>query len=287
MAFNLKATNLVDRVETADKVIRETLYAFWSGQIQPSGSTGNLARERDTTIETLGRMTRTIADWGVELLPVRSIFVSHEAAATALVMEPKVTSWMTSLKPDIGIPSPRFWKPWLGPALPRWILVNAMTRTQDLLSWTRGARALPNAFSTAIRTDPNPYVRLEVLRAIGLAPIPQSWATILLDAITRTEAVLAQSAFTQPERQTIAYALQEVAAKLQQGLASATLPQVALPGGGVERAITTQVEVPLPPRPADWKPWAVLGGATVALGGTVWWASSRRHRLAMPGAHSR
>lgn len=288
MAFNLKATSLVDRVETTDKVIRETLQQFWSGQMQPSGSTGDLARERVKTVETLGRMTRAIVDWGVELLPVRGVFAANETVATSLAMEPKVTPWMTGLKPDVGIPSGRFWRPWIGPALPRWILANAMTRTKDLISWTRGAKTMPNALSIAIRTDPNPYVRLEVLRAIGLAPIPRSWAIVLLDAMTRAEAVLAQTAFTQAERQVIAHALQETAAKLQRGLASevtATLPSMTLPSGGTEAVITGEVAVP-DLAPVDWKPWAAVGGAVALLGGVVV-LTRRQHSLALRGPASK
>jgi hypothetical protein len=264
MAFNLKATLLTDRVETADKVIRDTLAAFWSGQIQPSGSTGDVARERANTIDTLGRMTKTIVGWGVEQLPVRGVFAANETVATSLAMEPKVTEWAPAIT---------------GPLLPRWLLLSGMSDSKNLLFWTRGQRALPNALAQAIRTDPNPYVRLEALRAVGVSPVPVSWVPILLDAITRADETLSATPFGVTERRRLAVYLRTVQGKLQEAAAQAAyLAAQSRPANTPEPTIGVPVAL-APGKPkADLRPWLAFGASVAALAGVV--AVVRRRQLA-------
>ena len=265
MAFNLKATNLVDRVETADVFIRRTLQEFWSGLLNPTGSTGDIARERKTTIESLAKTTKNLLGWARELLPVRGVFAANETVATSLAMEPKLP-WVAAMSSPTS------------PLPPRWMLVNAMSESKELLSWTRGQKALPNALGNAIRTDPNPYVRIEALRAIGVAPVPVSWVPILLDAIPRAEETLPETPFGTQERQTLAKYLRDVKGKLQSIAAEAALRAAqSRPANVPEPAIGPELPLPVGKPPIDWKPWALVGAAVATFAGVV--AISRRQRF--------
>jgi hypothetical protein len=259
MAFNLKATNLVDRVETTDKVIRETLFQFW-------GAVGMDREHQRAATELARRYATVIAPWAREQLPVRGVLAANEVIATALAMEPKVTPWSAPIN---------------GALLPRWVLVNAMAESKDLLLWSRGKKALMNALAQALRTDPNPYVRIEVLRAIGNAPVPVTWVPTLLDSITRAEETLPETPFAQQERQTLAKYLRDVKGKLAEIAAPSARLAAAMRLGEPEPTVGKSLDLPPGKPKLDWRPWAALGGAIVVLGGIVLATRKRGARLLM------
>lgn len=130
--------------------------------------------------------------------------------------------------------------------LPRMALLRGMSDSRNIISWGADRNLLIQSLSKAIRTDPAPLVRLEALRAVGLAPIPAEWVPTLIDAIQRAEAVLAQTPFNQATRQALAKYMADVTGKLQSSLVQ--MPTGQLPTGqpSIEPMTSGVVDLPTP-----------------------------------------
>jgi hypothetical protein len=222
----------------------------------------------------IGDTTRAIVSWaarcrGDEVFcksKTRALFAQFNTPAWALLREPAVSG---SRSAD---------------TLPRMVFAQGMSASRNITSWGQDRNLMVHALSTAIRTDPSAYVRLEVLRAIGYAPIPADWVPALLDAIQRAEAVLAQTPFDQKTRQTLAKYLSDVTAKLQTSLVQ--MPTQS-PTGQVTTEPMTSGTVALPaPGGRSWiKPAIAIGLTCLAVGGGVLIVRRRRlHQPALSGA---
>jgi hypothetical protein len=130
--------------------------------------------------------------------------------------------------------------------LPRMALLRGMSDSRDIISWGSNRNLLMQGLAKAIRTDPAPLVRLEALRAIGLAPVPAEWVPTFIDTIQRAEAVLAQTPFNQATRQALAKYMADVTGKLQSSLVQ--MPTGQLPSGqlSVESMTSGVVDLPKP-----------------------------------------
>lgn len=162
-------------------------------------------------------------------------------------------------------------------SLPRWQMLNAAAESKSLLSWDSNPIQLRTALVQTLRSDPSPYVRLEALRAIGAAPIPLSWTGPLLEAIQGAEATLAETPFTQAERQALAKYLADVTSKLQ-AAAAPSFPAVTVPG--ISEPVTTlDLQLaPIDPNSRAWLPWALGGslGLLAIVGALVYQRSQAR-----------
>lgn len=161
--------------------------------------------------------------------------------------------------------------------LPRMALVRGMSESRDIVTWAQDRNLMVHALSSAIRTDPSAYVRLEVLRAIGFSPIPVEWVPTLLDAIQRAEAVLAQTPFDQSTRQTLAKYLSDVTAKLQSSLVQVPSPT----GQGTELMTSGAINLPKPEGISRVQVAVIVGISALLLGGGVL-AWRRRVHQAQP-----
>lgn len=221
----------------------------------------------------LGNEVRWLVGRARDSLPVRGLLAANEIPALALKMEPakRVRVYAAAL-----------------PNTPRLVLLQAISDSKNLIFWTSGQKALPTALGLAIRTDPMSYVRIEALRAIGLAPIPVTWVPTLLDAITRAEETLPETPFGTQERQTLAKYLREVKGKLQSVAASAAQQAAqARPANAPEPTVGAELPLPRVKPKSDHKPWIALGAAVVLFAGVAFWARRRdRGALAAPEPYS-
>lgn len=193
--LNYKATTLADQLESTRALDWDLQYLVWSGH-----ATG----QRMLSSGSAASVTRDHVAWAARCRGgppgcdsrIRVVMAQQNLVARALLLEPVIAA---------RIP---------GEDAPRLALIAGVSKSAHITSWGDDQNLLLQALAKAIRTDPSALVRLEVLRALGTSPIPLGWVPTLLDAIARTEAVLAEAPFPQKERQALSMYLKNVAARL-------------------------------------------------------------------------
>lgn len=192
--LNWKATTPTDQLEST-RALNWELEQAWIGYAPAAAA---------LRAGTLANLTRDHVAWAARCRggppscssQVRALLAQLNLVARALWIEPGV---FPTVPAD---------------AAPRMALVSGLSKSLDIISWASDQNMLLQAIARAIRTDPVALVRLEVLRAVGLAPIPLAWVPVLLDAIERASAVLGETPFPQKERLALAAYLQNVAGRL-------------------------------------------------------------------------
>lgn len=146
----------------------------------------------------------------------------------------------------------------------RGMLVWGINRSGDKNpeTWTVNGSRLAQAMANAVEHDPDSMVRLEILKLITTASFPvKRWATAFLPAIDNAQATLAETPFSQAQRQALQKWLAEAKGRLLSLLAQAQAGQLPAWGSDFIAPARSAVNWPL-------IIGLTIGGAVVVGGGT-------------------
>lgn len=160
---------------------------------------------------------------------------------------------------------------------PAAVMAKEINASGDIASWGQPNLYLIQTIMEQVKKNQDPVVRLELLQALGTAPIPIYWVPTIMNGLKAAEELLATQKFPDAYgmeitnvRAALAKGQREVTGRIQEVVGQQALANVDL------NALAAQLQLPeLPgygpalPAPAawwrrDWKPLAALGLATVA-----------------------
>lgn len=244
-------------IDLGQDLQRAIAYGAWASQFTNAGPPDGLSN-----VGAWGHVARWLAQKASRDLTLRGVGIANpDLLYNAL---------LTEQSRALGYPSGMLGYGPLGPngraghSTLRGMLVWGINRSGDKLpeTWTSNGARLAQALANAVQHDPDPMVRLEILKLAATASFPiKRWATAFLPAIEAAQATLAETLFAQPQRQALQKWLAEVKGRLLSLLAQAQAGQ--LPAWGADFIAPARSAV-------NW-PLIIgltIGGAVVVGGGT-------------------